>query len=230
MHKDQEQKQEKRKVPRSKTTRNVYDKKDGVKLIVTNPALKQVIGDAERNGAWLIYGAEKHGKTQLALRIAKDLSLNDRVAYISAEEGIDGAFRVSMKRAGITAADKILWDEYIPFDDLIEKFKKPRSANIIVIDNLTVYEDEIPRKLLKSKIEELPNKVIIFVAHEERGVPSIPVARMAAKWAKVIFRVKGLTGFAISRYEGGGGSICIDEDKSELIWGEDPIKNIAENV
>lgn len=222
--------EDKIKIPRSKTTRNVFDKKAGKRLIVTNPALRKVIGDATIGGAWLIYGSEKHGKTQLALRIAKDLALNERVAYVSAEEGLEDSFQVSMKRAGITAADKILWDEYIPFDDLVKKFKQPRSANIIVVDNLTVYEDEIPKKLLKSKIDDLRNKTIIFVAHEERGVPSIPVARMASKWAKVIFRVKGLTGFAISRYDGGGGSICIDEDKSELIWGEEPIKNIAENI
>lgn len=208
---------EKTKRTRSKTTRNVFEKKDGVKLKITSPALRKVIGDAERCGAWLIYGADKQGKTQLALRIAKDLAKNDRVAYISAEEGLEYSFRANMKRAGIIAGDKILWDEYIPFDEVIEKFKKPRTANIIIIDNLTVYEDEIPKKILKQKIEELTNKIIIFVAHEERGVPSNSVARMAAKWAKVTIRVRGLTGFVISRYPDGGGTIAIDRDISEQL-------------
>jgi len=206
---------ENRKKTRSKTTRNVFDKKDGVKLKIINPALRKVIGDAERCGAWLIYGSEKQGKTQLALRIAKDLSLNDRVMYISAEEGLDYSFRANMKRAGILSGDKILWDEYIPFDELIERFKKPRTANIIIIDNLTVYEDEISKKILKQKIDELANKLIIFIAHEDRGVPFNAVARMAAKWAKVTIRVKGLTGFVISRYPNGGGIISIDGETSE---------------
>ncbi|MFV0311490.1 MAG: hypothetical protein ACK5KN_07565 [Dysgonomonas sp.] len=232
MHKveGQEQTQEKKKIPRAKTTRNVFDKKEGVKLKVTNPALQKVIGDAEMNGAWLIYGVEKHGKTQLALRIARDLAFNERVDYISAEEGMESAFKMSMRRAGITTADKIFWHEYIPFEDLIEHYRQPRSAKIIIVDNLTVYENEIKKKLLKAQIDKLSNKLIIFVAHEERGIPSSPEARHVSKWAKVIFRVKGLTSFVKSRYDGGGGTIFINEDIGEMIWGEEPVKNIAENI
>jgi hypothetical protein len=39
-----------------------------------------------------------------------------------------------------------------------------------------------------------------------------------------------LTSFVKSRYDGGGGTIFINEDIGEMIWGEEPVKNIAENI
>lgn len=205
---------------RSLTTRNLFAVKPGVPLLMADPVLEQAVGaKATRSGSWLVYGPEKHGKTQLALHLARCLSVHERVAYIAAEDGVaDGGLQLAVERAGITAADNILWDGYIPFNDILEKFRQPRSASIIIIDNLTVFEGEFPKEDLKMKIDSLPNKLLIFVAHEDGGEPATPVSRMAAKWAKVIFRVKGLAAFVISRY-GKGGTIRIDDEKSELIWG-----------
>lgn len=214
---------EKKKIPRSKTTRNLFDKRKGVTVEFTSQALKEAVGEPERNGAWLIYGREKHGKTQQALRLAKDISQNEQVAYVSAEEGQDDSFIAAVQRAGITTADNIIWDEYLPIDLLIEKYQRPRSANVIVLDNLTVYEDEITRTELKKKvIDAFPNKLIIFVSHEERNEPFPAIAKQARKWAKVIFRVQGLMSSVTSRYSKGG-TIRIDDETSELIWGDDEI-------
>ncbi len=204
---------------RSKTTANLFDKRHTASVEFHNQEFKEVIGNAERKGCWIIYGYEKNGKTWFALRLAKEIAKGERVAYISAEEGLDASFTNAVKRAGITTSDDILWDEYLSIEDIVAKFKKRRSANILVIDNLTMYADELkPTEIKKRLLDELPNKLIIFVAHEERKEAYPAVARMATKLAKVIFHIEGLRAFVTSRFSPGG-ELVIDEEKSEVYHG-----------
>lgn len=186
---------------------------------LAHPALAEIIGKAERKGCWIVYGYEKNGKTWFALKLAKEIAKFERVAYVSAEEGLDDSFIEAVRRANITTADNILWDEYLTVDEIIEKFSKQRSANIIVIDNLTMYADEMkPTEIKKKLLDTLPNKLIIFVAHEERKEAYPAIARMAKKLAKVIFHVEGLKAFVTSRFSPGG-EMIIDEEKSEIYHG-----------
>lgn len=204
---------------RSKTTANLFAKRHIPPVKFANKALREVIGDAERKGCWIIYGYEKNGKTWFTLKLAKEIAKYERVAYISAEEGLDASFTNAVKRAGITTSDNILWDEYLPIEDVVKKFQKQRSANVIVIDNLTMYSDELkPTELKKHLIDALPNKLIIFVAHEERKEAYPAIARMAKKLAKVIFHIVGLKAFVTSRFSPGG-ELVIDEEKSEVYHG-----------
>lgn len=218
---------------RSKTTKNVFDQQKGKPIQLPHSALKDAIGSATISGCWIVYGAEKNGKSWFVLKMVKELARFERVHYISAEEGLKDSFQAVMKRAGITTSDDILWDEYMPFftdkeeiedkndsDCIIGKFSRQRSANIIVIDNLSMYEDEIKKSEIKKKLlDVLPNKLFIFVAHEERKQPSIAIARYVKKLANVIFHIQGLKAFVTSRF-GGGGELIIDEEKSEIYWGE----------
>lgn len=204
---------------RSKTTSNLFQKKKNALVVFTHTVLQSVIGNAERKGCWIIYGCEKNGKTWFTLKLAKEIAKHERVAYISAEEGLDDSFTEAIRRAGITTSDDILWDEYLSVDEIIEKFQKQRSANIIIIDNLTMYSDEMkPTEIKKKLLDALPSKLIIFVAHEERKEAYPAIARMAKKLAKVIFHIEGLKAFVTSRFSPGG-EIVIDEEKSEIYHG-----------
>ena len=206
---------------RSLTTKNLFEKKGGKPIQFFNEILRAVIGAATIMGCWIIYGSEKNGKTWFALWIAKQLSMFERVHYISAEEGTEDSFKIAVERAGITTDDNILWDDYLSIDEIIEKFKKQRSANIIVIDNLTMYADELkPSEIKKRLLAELPNKLIIFVAHEERKQPFPAIARHAKKMASVIFHVQGLKTFVTSRFSTGG-EVIINEEKSTIFWGNE---------
>ena len=204
---------------RSKTTSNLFEKKNAPLVTFADSASQLAIGNAERRGCWIIYGCEKNGKTWFTLKLVKEIARYERVAYISAEEGLDDSFINAVQRAGITTSDNILWDEYLSVDEIIEKFQKQRSANIIVIDNLTMYSDELkPTEIKKRLLDALPNKLIIFVAHEERKEAYPAIARMAKKLAKVIFHVEGLKAFVTSRFSSGG-EIIIDKEKSEIYHG-----------
>jgi archaellum biogenesis ATPase FlaH len=206
-------------VKRSITTGNFLSKKAGKLVQVKDDILRKVIGDAEQKGCWLVYGREKNGKTWFSLQLAKELARQESVLYISAEEGLDKSFQDAALRAGITARDKILWEPYICVEQIREKLNKRRAANIVFIDNLTMYEDEIKKSELKRFIDEFPEKLIIFVAHEERQEAYPAIGRQAKKLAKVIFRVQAFKVEVTSRF-GGGGTLKIDNEQSKLIWGE----------
>lgn len=204
---------------RSLTSRNLLDKKPGECVGLINSELKELIGPAGRKGCWLIYGPEKNGKTWFSLQLAKELAQSEKVSYIAAEEGIEDSFIAAAVRAGITASDKVLWDDYMSIEDIVEKFKKPKSPNIIFIDNLMIYEDEIkPTALKKELLDKLPGKLFILIGHEERKLPYPAIAKKASKLAKVIMNVKGLKVSITSRFSLGG-ELIIDEAKSEMCWG-----------
>jgi Predicted ATP-dependent serine protease len=206
---------------RSRTTKNLFERQPAKIVKLINPILREAIGEAEQKGCWLIYGPDKNGKTTLTLMIAQDLAKGEKVGYVSAEEGLDKSFTDACRRAGVNAEDKILWHEYMNVKEIIEQFSKPKSPRIIIIDNLTMYQDEMtPGELKKTLIDGLPNKLLILLAHEERRLPYPALGRMASKIAKVIFHVQGLRASVVSRF-GPGGVITIDEERSELYWGEE---------
>jgi hypothetical protein len=204
---------------RSLTARNLFEKRIGKTVQFDSELLAKAIGEAEMKGCWLIYGPEKNGKTWFTLQLVKALAYFEKVAYISAEEGTDLSFRKACERAGITAADKILFDEYLSIEEIKEKFSKPKTPNIIVIDNLTIYRDEFKSVGIRDLINAFPTKLIIFVAHEDRKEPYPACAKMASKMAKVIINIKGLRAFVVSRFSEGG-SIEINDEMSEMYWGD----------
>lgn len=206
---------------RALTVANLLDKRPGRLVRVADQELEQVIGAAEElderrrarlSGWWLVYGAEKNGKTWFVLKLIKALAVHHKVVYISAEEGIEGAIVGSFERAGITRGDKnITIEEYIPINSIVNEYKGKRRADIIVIDNITIYSDELKNAAMKQLRQELAHKLLIFVAHEERNEPVPSQARYVKKLASVYVRVRGLVATVISRYGEGGGEYVVNE-------------------
>ena len=215
------------KTPRSLTTKNVFDKKSFRRVEFVSELLSQAIGPAEARGIWLIYGAEKNGKTWFVLTLARELAATEKkkIAYISAEEGLEDSFQAAMDRAGITCDTRILWNDYLGVSEIVEKFSKPRTPDIIFIDNLLIYKDELSGLNIRKQLTDLlPNKLLIFVAHEERKLPYPAAAQTAKRLAKVYVRVVGLKAFVVSRYAKAQGEIVINDELSEMYWGAEDLQ------
>lgn len=191
---------------------NLFDLKH--ELFDFNDEWAQILGSQPTNGVWIIYGKEKHGKTAFTLMLAKYLASLKKLLYVSAEEGTDSLFVDSVRRAGITPADKMGFIRYAPLPQLNTKLKKRSSPNIVIMDNATVYDDEFKRGGISRFMDDIENKLLIIVAHEERGEPSTAAARYAKKMAKVIVHVEGLTANIGGRCP--GGRIIVNDEKAEL--------------
>jgi len=198
--------------------KNLYDKKH--KTFVLDGVWKEVMGEPERHGAWIIYGLEKNGKTWFALLLADYLARFGKVLYISAEEGAGSAFVDACARARISPNKKGLnVIEYEPMEDVSSYLKKRKSARIVFIDNITIYADELKNGAFRKLLKEHPDVLFIFLAHEERGEPYTATAKLCRKLAKLIFHVQGLACTVSGRCP--GGKLVIDEQRAALYHGQD---------
>jgi KaiC/GvpD/RAD55 family RecA-like ATPase len=208
---------------RSKTVRNAYDKK--FETFELNEVYTKVLGTPEKVGVWIIYGPEKNGKSRHALQFAKEVSTIEPVLYVTAEEGLSKDFVDNMKRSGINPAvdKKLYFQEYLPLDMLDAKMKTRKCQRVIFIDNVTMYSDELTRKVLLQLLDDHKDKLIVFIAHEEKGEPFTSVAQLIKKLSRIIFRIKGLTAFISGRCP--GGAISVHQEKAELYWGTEQFTN-----
>jgi hypothetical protein len=178
---------------------------------------QEVFGEPETGGAWLIYGEEKQGKTWFAILLANYLSQHARVLYVSAEEGISKNFADTCKRAGLSAKSKMAVSGYEPLPELEARLNSRRPPQVVVLDNLTKYSEEMKYGKLLKLLHDYPDVLWLCLAHEEGGKPYTSTAKLCSRFAKIIVRVQGLKGFVKGRCP--GGEIMIDEEKAQLVWG-----------
>lgn len=204
---------------RTYTVKNILTRK--IKILVLTGIWLAVFGRPERSGKmWLIYGAEKNGKTWFSVLLAKYLSESEKVLYISAEEGIGQSFQDVLTRANVDISNKKFQAyEYVPMEDLRAHLSRRYAPKIVFIDNITVYQEELKNGGVQLLIKENPDKLFIFVAHEDRGEPYTATAKMIKRLADRIVRVQGLVATVGGRLD--GKQYVIDEQKAMLIHGSE---------
>lgn len=182
------------------------------------------IGKPELRGAWIIFGESGSGKTHFALQLLGYLTkFADKVAYDTIEQGISLSFQTSWNDAEMGQYGNkviILDKEQIP--ELRERLRKRKSPQIIVIDSITALVG-FTRSTFAALLDEFPNKLFIFIAHEEGGKPYPAVAKHVRKLSEVKMRVEGFKAFTTTRYanDKGGGA-------DYTIWPEGAAKYYAE--
>ena len=180
---------------------------------------QKAMAQPEQSGAWIIWGAEKNGKTWFALKLADYISRFTRVLYVSAEEGVGLGFVEACKRAGLEAGNRsLMFNEYMDVSDISSMLKKRKSPKVVFLDNCTIYADAFKSSAFRDFLKLHPEKLFVFIAHEEKGQPYTAAAKLAKKLAKITIHVQGLAAHIGGRCP--GGTISIDEEKAALYWGD----------
>lgn len=212
---------------RAMSIKNLYDKTHNT--FAFDGEYLQVFGTPEQNGVWLVYGAEKNGKTWAALLLANYLSKFNHVLYISAEQGTGKDFVEAVKRAGISHSNKKLYfvdgKEDLP-KILASKCGKRHKTKIVLIDNITFYHRDLKNAQLQKYEKQYPDVLFIYLAHEEQNKPYGATAQMCKRLAKIIIRVQGLQAQVSGRCP--GGVFNIDNTQAQLYWGVTATKNDTE--
>lgn len=208
---------EKPKFTRSISISKLYRQKH--KDLIVEGAWKDVFGTPELGGIWLIWGNEKNGKTWYSLKLAEHLSERYKTLYISAEQGLRKSFKEACLRAKLDIQNKkLVFDNYMELQELKDKLNRRRSADIVFIDNVSVYQDELKYGGLRGLTNEFPHKLFILIAHEdEHGQPYTATAKMAGKLSEVLIYVEGLKCKVYGRVP--GGNLIIDEFKAKVYHG-----------
>lgn len=178
----------------------------------------QAFGKPETTGFWYLGGEEKNGKSTFAMMLAKYLTTFGKVLYISAEEGLSKDIIGAMKFAGLSDKDKNFHIiGYEPWEEIENRLESRKCAKIILIDNATIYRDEVTKKMISEFKQAHSNKLIIMVCHEEKGSPDNALATHWRKLAKIIIQAQGLKAIISGRCP--GGTLMINEEKANLYWG-----------
>jgi hypothetical protein len=175
------------------------------------------IGSPQLVGSWMIYGQPKQGKTTFTLMMAKMLAQYSRVLYNSVEEGFSLTMQNAFKRVGmINARRKVLLSQ-LPFKDLVEYLRRPKSPGVVIIDSVQYINLTMPEyEKLKT---EFPRKLFVYISHVKGSVPAGIVAEKIMRNSDVVFFVKGFRAFPSGRYEGNK-PITISEELAAKFWGE----------
>jgi len=200
-------------------TKNVLAKKFN-KFEQLTGVFKDVLGEPETYGIWLIYGAEKNGKTWLALMLAVHLSKLAKVLYISAEEGISSNFQDTLDRINLDHENRnLFYSDYLEIDEIKEILsrKKGRPA-VIFFDNITVYNELLKNGTVRRLQLEYKYVLFVYIGHEEKGDVYLATGKLIKRMAKIIFYVHGLRVTVGGRCP--GGEFDIDTEKAALYYGQ----------
>lgn len=207
------------KLKRALTPNNVRNKKrkiydfDGVWL--------KGFGKIERGTRILIYGESGNGKTSFTFQLGKYLRKFGRVGYNSLELGTSLALKTILDNAGVKN-ELIIYDRET-IEQLSERLRKHKSAEIIIIDSLQYFRDDSGNGINYKKYieftQEFSDKVLIFISHGKGKNPDGRLAESVKFDVDCKVFIKGFRAFITSRY-GGGEPITIWEQGAKEFWGE----------
>ncbi|MCH4824268.1 hypothetical protein ML462_13915 [Gramella lutea] len=158
-------------------------------------------GKPERSGVWIIWGQSGNGKTDFAIKTAKNLTKFGRVAYNTLEEGARKSFQLACKRNHMhhVKGKFIILQEGI--EDLEKRLNKRKAPNVVIIDSFQYTGlTKTEYKRLKAKY---PKTLFIFISHAEGKQPEGRAAKFVRYDADVKIRVEGYRAYVTSRYGGG---------------------------
>lgn len=161
------------------------------------------IGEPELTGTWIVWGNSGNGKTRFVLQLCKYLaSLGKKVIYDSLEEGASLSMRNAFIDVGMEEVKRrILLLDAEPIDQLIERLKKRKSADVVAIDS--VQYTGMNYKDYKALRAMFPKKLFILISHADGKNPEGRVAKAIRFDAFVKIWVEGYKAIPTSRYGGG---------------------------
>jgi len=182
-------------------------------------AWRNLLGEPEISGAWIIWGQSFNGKTSFSMQLAKELTKYGKVLYNSLEEGARKSMKQSIERNHMQEVKRRFHIVQESIDTLKERLRKRRSADIIFIDSLQ-YSDLNKAEYKKLKAE-FDNKLFILVSHAEGKQPKGRFADFVRYDCDIKIHIEGYKAFCMSRLAAGGNhnEYIIWHAGAEQYWG-----------
>ncbi len=188
------------------------------KIMAFDGAYKESFGEPELKGGWIIWGGSGNGKTRFVMKLCKYLTRFGRVVYDSLEEGDSGSMQRAIREERmIEVAKRFTLLDSEPLEDLKERLRKPKSADIIVIDSIQ-YAQLSYKKWIELK-SEFKNKLFLLISHAEGKQPAGKPANQIRYDCALKIRVEGYKAFNAGRY-GGNADFIIWPEGAAQYWGD----------
>lgn len=206
---------------RALTVKNIFDKR--YTTLTLSAPFHEAFGEIEKTGVWFIWGKSGNGKSSFAIQLAKELCNHGRVLYVGLEEGSSMTFRNLLMMCGmqeIGSRFTVLEPENIETlsTDLIERLKKQRSADFIIIDSFQ-YTGWDFKKYLAFKKAVAGKKMVIIISQTSGNRPIGRTALSVQFDACMKIWTEGFKAISKGRFIGGnGGQYVINAEKAQQYW------------
>lgn len=165
-------------------------------------AWRNLLGEPEISGAWIIWGQSFNGKTSFSMQLAKELTKYGKVLYNSLEEGARKSMKQSIERNHMQEVKRRFHIVQEDIETLKVRLRKRRSAEIIFIDSLQ-YSDLNKAEYKKLKAE-FSDKLFILISHAEGKQPKGRFADFVRYDCDIKIHIEGYKAFCMSRLAASG--------------------------
>lgn len=179
---------------------------------------QKAFGQPEKNFRMLIFGPEKHGKTDLALKYAKYLCRFGKVLFNSSEEGKSKTMQDAFHRNEMReVAGKFFLCHKETHEDIKERLAKKYSGYRFYFNDSIDYNETTERQY-KELVKLFPRLAQVHLSWEDtKGNPLTEAAKMIAKRVDIKVYVKNRIAYPTSRFGG-----------NELLTFGPPIKTVQQ--
>ena len=147
-------------------------------------------GRPSRFERWLVSGDSASGKSTFVMLLAKKLCDYGRVDYVSLEEGMGLSFKKRIKRLQMKeVAGRFKVVTGLKVSDLIDRLKRPKSANFVVIDSVQYLD-----------VRSFPRKSFVLVSQVYKGRPKGKMADDIRFDCGVKIHTQGFRAYCQGRY------------------------------
>jgi predicted ATP-dependent serine protease len=159
----------------------------------------KAFGTPTTNETWFISGASASGKSSFVMQLARELCKYGTVLYLSYEEGISQSFQTRIERFKMSEVQgKFRVATSDTYEDVIERLKRPKSPNFVIIDSFQYAEWTYPQA--EALTEMFARKSFIFISQENKGQPLGKPAVRLKYMAGVKVRVVGYQAVCQGRF------------------------------
>lgn len=179
-------------------------------------------GQLEKNFKMSITGDSGHGKTELVVKLIKELCLKNRVKadFFSYEQGHSKSLQDAIQRNSMDEVKgKVMFITGGTFDELFTRLKRRASAKIVVVDSQDY--SELTTKQYKLLVKTFPRKSIIITSWANKEKPANKAARDIEFMSDVKIYVNNYKAHPRSRYGG---------NKTFVIWDKKDSKPVQQTL
>lgn len=160
-------------------------------------------GRPSRYERWFIDGESASGKSSFVMRLAKQLCQYGRVDYVSLEEGTGLSFKRRVERLRMSeAAGRFRVVVGVSVAELVERLRKPKSANFVVIDSVQYLDVRSFQQLKTELLDRFPRKGFVFVSQVYKGRPKGKMADDLRFDCGVKVHTQGFRAYCQGRFAG----------------------------
>lgn len=178
-------------------------------------------GKPDKAFSAIFIGDSSHGKTEAAIQFAKYLTKFGKVDYNSLEQGLSATMKAAIERNNMEGLDNSfrLLDR-MPFEKLIERFSKPKSADFLFIDSVQYLRITKAQYYQLKELMLAKRKGIIWISQANGKKPKGTLADDIRFDVDIKNWVEGFKVFPDGRLNGGGQPFIISPERAAKYWND----------